>query len=309
MNQGGKTRKKKKFKGFHMRGVRCAPKMYNELNLFSCYTDKNLFILRDAWNQKNPKNKITSNNGEQIHEQLSLKMKKICNSEDCWLSKLLTKQQLKSIEAESFAPEQPGQWKSNPNEWLSSEDINRVMKQYEKAYKCFKFLGPTPIDFDTKISSSQCVENSLCNFQINNYINKGIFKIGIIFNTDPHTKGGEHWISMFINLKKGEIFFFDSVGTTAPPEVKAFVKRIQEQGKKINLNLKYDENHPVEHQYGNTECGIYSLFFIVHMLQDKITKHYLKTHILKDKYMSEFRNKYFNKKQLAKGGKTRKRIL
>ena len=100
---------------------------------------------------------------------------------------------------------------------------------------------------------------------------------------------------MFINIKKGTIFFFDSVGNTAPKEIKIFVDRIIGQGKELNINFKYDENHPVEHQYGNTECGIYSIFFIVHMLQDKITDHYLKTHVLKDKFMSEFRDKYFNK--------------
>ena len=31
------------------------------------------------------------------------------------------------------------------------------------------------------------------------------------------------------------------------------------------------------------------------MLEDKITAHYLKNHILKDKYMQTFRNIYFNK--------------
>jgi hypothetical protein len=39
---------------------------------------------------------------------------------------------------------------------------------------------------------------------------------------------------------------------------------------------------------------IYSIFFIVHMLEDKMTEHYLKTHILKDEYMEKFRHIYFN---------------
>jgi hypothetical protein len=30
------------------------------------------------------------------------------------------------------------------------------------------------------------------------------------------------------------------------------------------------------------------------MLEDKITGHYLKTHILKDKYMEKFRKIYYN---------------
>ena len=60
------------------------------------------------------------------------------------------------------------------------------------------------------------------------------------------------------------------------------------------INFKFNTNEGIEHQYGNTECGMYSLFFIVHMLEDKITEHYLKTHILKDKYMQKFRKVYFN---------------
>ena len=175
------------------------------------------------------------------------------------------------------------------------------MKQYERAYKDFKFIGPSPIDFDKKVGHS-CVWNDLCRFNVSNLLHEGKNKIGFIFNTDPHTKGGKHWISMFMNLKKGEIYFFDSVGHSAPAQIKRFVKRVIRQGKEVGIRFKYDENHPVEHQYGDTECGIYSLFFVAHMLQDKINKQYLKTHILKDKYMEAFRNKYFNKNGIKTGG-------
>jgi hypothetical protein len=74
------------------------------------------------------------------------------------------------------------------------------------------------------------------------------------------------------------------------------VNRIKEQGLALDKKIvfKFDSNEGIEHQYGNTECGIYSLFFIVHMLEDKMTEHYLKTHILKDEYMQKFRKVYFN---------------
>jgi hypothetical protein len=74
------------------------------------------------------------------------------------------------------------------------------------------------------------------------------------------------------------------------------VKRIIDQGNNLKPKIKFDfdSNEGVEHQYGNTECGMYSLYFIVHMLEDKITSHYLKTHVLKDKYMEKFRKIYFN---------------
>jgi hypothetical protein len=101
---------------------------------------------------------------------------------------------------------------------------------------------------------------------------------------------------MFINIKKKKIFFFDSTGDKHPREIKKLVDRIIKQGLNMQpkINFKFDSNEGVEHQYGNTECGIYSLYFIVHMLEDKTTEHYLKTHILKDEYMNKFRHVYFN---------------
>jgi hypothetical protein len=197
---------------------------------------------------------------------------------------------------DSFAPESPPEWKTNPNEWLSSMDIIKVMKQYEKAYKCFEFIGPSPIDYDKKKIYGECVWDELCHFNLDDQVKKGKTKIGIIFNLDPHYKSGSHWVSLFINVKKKQIFFFDSAGDPIPNQIMKFVDNIIEQGQMLRPKIifEFDQNHPVEHQYGDTECGIYSIYFIVHMLEDKITSHYLKTHILKDEYMQNFRKVFFN---------------
>jgi hypothetical protein len=193
----------------------------------------------------------------------------------------------------------PIKWKKNPHEWLSSDEINEVMHQYEKAYKCFQFIGPSPIDFDKRVpmeNGTDCVWRDLCFFDLAKQIEKGKTKLGMIFNTDTHDKPGEHWISMFVNIRKGQIFFFDSVGRTAPKEIRALADKIIQQGAELPTPIRftYDENYPVEHQYKNTECGIYSIFFIVHLLEDKLTSSYFKTHKLKDEYMHKFRQKYFN---------------
>ena len=283
-------------KKVHLKSVRCSPKDKKEINDFSCYTDESLYKLRDLWNARHPDAKINTNDSKEIHNKLSQYLNKVCNKESCWLKQTREFGKISSDLADSFAPESPKEWKKNPNEWLTSLDILNVMRQYEKAYKCFDFIGPTPIDFDSKKLYGQCVWDELCNFNLEQQIKKGKTKIGIIFNTDPHNKPGQHWLSMFINIKKKQIFFFDSVGNKCPPEVMKLVERIKEQGQKLHpkINFKFDENYPVEHQYGDTECGIYSLFFIVHMLEDKTTEHYFKTHILKDEYMQKFRHVYFN---------------
>jgi hypothetical protein len=282
---------------FKLKKVNCSPKPKGELNVFTCYTNKSLIELRDKWNARHPDVKIDSNSPKEIHKQISGYLKDVCSNEACWLKQKAQFGVLESDLADSFAPESPTDWKKNPNEWLSSVDIMKVMRQYEKAYKCFDFIGPTPIDFDTRKLYGECVWEELCNFSVEKMIKRRKTKIGIIFNTDPHDKPGQHWISMFINIKKKKIFFFDSTGDKAPPQITALIERIKEQGLSMNKPIKFkvDSNHGIEHQYGNTECGVYSLFFIVHMLEDKMTEHYLKTHILKDEYMEKFRHIYFNK--------------
>jgi len=278
--------------------LRCSPKQKGEMNNFTCYTNRSLYKLKALWNARHPDRPITTTNSREIHQQLTNYMSGVCNKESCWLrqqkdfGKITEDAEL----TDSFAPVSPKSWEKNPNEWLSSLDIIKVMKQYEKAYKCFDFIGPSPIDFDSKKMFGKCVWEELCNFSLAEQIKNKKTKIGVIFNTDPHTERGEHWLSLFINIKKGEIFFFDSVGDEASPEIMAFVNRVIKQGKKLNpsINFVFDSNAGVEHQYGGTECGIYSIYFIVHMLEDKITDYYLKHHIIKDHYMEQFRDVYFN---------------
>ena len=289
-----KKLKNKTQKEIRVKNVNCSPKDTKDLNEFTCYTDKDLYKLRDLWNARHPDVQIMTNDPKEIHKTLTKYMSNVCSKESCWLKQNFLDNKTIQELTESFAPESPREWKTNPNEWVSSVDIMKVMKQYEKAYKCFDFIGPSPIDFDTKMLYGECVWEELCNFSLSEQIKKGKTKIGIIFNTDPHDKPGQHWISMFINIKKKKIFFFDSTGDKPSKEIKVLIKRIIKQGKKINMNIKFDQNHPVEHQYGDTECGVYSLFFIVHMIQDKTSAHYLKTHVLPDKYMNKFRKVYFN---------------
>ena len=296
---GGTTHNKsssKKQKTIELKKVNCSPKPKGEINHFTCYTNKSLYKLRDLWNARHPDVKIKSNSPKEIHHLISEYLKGVCNKESCWIKQKAEFGPIESDMADSFAPESPPEWKKNPNEWLSSIDIINVMKQYEKAYNCFDFIGPSPIDFDTRKLYGECVWDELCNFSLKEQIKNGKTKIGIIFNTDPHNKPGQHWISMFINIKKKKIFFFDSTGDKPSKEIRVLIKRIQEQGLNLNPKIKFksDSNEGIEHQYGNTECGIYSLFFIVHMLEDKMTEHYLKTHILKDEYMNKFRHIYFN---------------
>lgn len=277
--------------------LKCSPaNQDNAQNKYTCYTKQDLLMMRQLWNKKHPSEKIETTNPKEVWTFLHDRLRDDCRRESCWIRHVISNQKQFHELADSFAPRAPYEWRKNPNEWLSSADIIRFMKLVEKKHPHFAFLGPSPIDFDVKLRHGECVWEELCHFQLKRYVSKRKTHIGVIFNLDPHDKGGSHWVSMFIDIPRKIIFYFDSVGDPAPPEIVRFVERVSEQGRnmKPRVDFRFDQNHPVEHQKGNTECGMYSLFFIDHMLQKKIDAKYLKDHVIGDKYIEKFRKIYFN---------------
>ena len=195
---------------------------------------------------------------------------------------------------DSFAPMQPREWIKNKVEWLSSTEILDVMTQYEKSYKHFDFLGPSPIDYREE-DMGGCVWEELCRFDLHNMIKRGKTKIGIVFNLDTHDKPGSHWVAMFIDVRHRGIYYFDSTGDAMPTYLNQFVTTIMNQGKKLNMHFHFRQNHPKEHQQGSTECGIYVLYFIVHMIHHGNFKMFnSKNHTIPDKMMEELRDDFFN---------------
>ena len=287
-----KTKKCLFIKNTEIKKENCSPTSRYK---FTCYSNKSLHLLKHHWNFRHPDCKITTNDNYKIWSQLKGYMYSLCKRESCWLKHLINKNLNDELLNYTFAPESPDSWKRKPTTWLNSLDIENVMKQYEKKYKNFEFIGPSPIDFNTKKLYGECVWNELCNFNLKKTISRKKYKIGIIFNTDPHYLDGSHWISMFIDINKRSIYFFDSVGDLPPKEIYQFVDNIIKQGENLKIKFKYIMNHPVEHQEKNTECGMYSLYFIIKMLQGGNYKNLFlnKKNVIRDKEMVNLRKKYF----------------
>jgi hypothetical protein len=275
-----------------IKNLNCSP--IRKKNDFTCYEEDELIKIKNMWNERNPKNKITETKKKDIWIALMDKMKNSCDNEMCWLKQKFVDHNISSkILKESFAPLSPSSWEKNPNEWLSNFDLKAVMKQYEKKYEDFYFIGPSPIDFD-KVENRHCVLDDLCMFNLKSYVNKGKKKIGIIFNTDPHDKGGSHWISLFINLPEKYIYFFNSTGEEIPPQIQKLVDRIILQGKSMDIVLKFSQNAPKSHQRGGSECGMYSLYFIINVLNGTVKPEFFNTETITDKNVEIFRKILFN---------------
>jgi len=248
--------------------------------------------MRKYWNKRHPDVKIKTLNPDDIWNELNNNLSHVCLNERCWLEQpFIQKSGNKSLMEHTFVPVSPNTWKMDPNEWLTSIDIENVMHQYERAYPEFKFFGPSPIDFSTIMTDGMCVWEELCKFNLKTELDNNKTKMGFIFNTDPHYLGGSHWISMFLNIPQRTITFFDSVGDKAPSQVKTLMTKIVAQGKRLGINIKRQSNI-ISHQNSNTECGMYSLYFIIQSIQEHFPIDPLKERV-PDSEMERFRKVFF----------------
>jgi len=244
--------------------VSCAPRddtdpNINETKDFSCYSSKSLEKLRLMWNRRHPDQKITDTDPRAIWSELKNNMNRVCHQEACWLRQSFASSGMdREMLHYTFAPQAPKEWKKNIHEWLSSIDIANSLKQYEHAVPSFMFIGPSPVDFDKVLEDGECVWEELCKFDIMKHVKNGHQKIGIVFNTDPHDKPGEHWVSMFIDVRARVIFFFDSTGDRPQNRIRALMKRVREQGEANGIPFKEYIND-IHHQKNDSECGVFAI--------------------------------------------------
>ena len=85
----------------------------------------------------------------------------------------------------------------------------------------------------------------------------------------------------------------DSYGEEIPKRIKNFTKKVQNQAisqKQGNYELIISEKR---HQYSESECGMYSLYFIIRMLKGMKFRNFVGGRI-KDDIMKKLRKKWFN---------------
>ena len=264
----------------------------------SCFTIEALRKIATKWNGTHPTMKIKFNNittGKTLWNSINNIMKGKCNTEVCWLNQEFIKNSHLSNELlKNFKPFMPKSWNENPREWLNTIDIRDVMNQYEIKYPKFEFIGPVPIDFDTKLGFNKCVDDELCKIDLDDLINnKHKTNVGVIFNLDKHTQSGSHWVAMNCDIDKGEICYWDSYGIKPNQEVVILMNKLKEQGKKLNINFEIKINK-IRHQYKNSECGMYCIYFITSLLDGKTFENIVQT-IIDDDTMNHKRDVFFNK--------------
>jgi len=258
----------------------CSPSLSSK-NKKICFSKKSLLLIINAWNTFNINNKISFTPNDSINtlfSKINIEFEKKLNKKNtswAWtdILKSYAKKNnnykiindMKSIEIKELRPSQPHDWVSNPVEWLSNFDIEKVLKQYENipAFK-YKFYGVFSIDFGIK-NGNTCSFSSHCHIDINNILKNNKKYFGFITNLSKHNEIGTHWTSSFFifdpDIPSYGGYYYDSTTGNIPNDLINVFYDIKKQAETI-----FKKPFPIyinknRHQNSNTECGVFSITF------------------------------------------------
>lgn len=264
---------------------KCSP---HRADLESCFTHAELIKIAKSYNSFTkicgeqlcfkvvPIKNIENKSHQDLYKSLESRFKKLCPDESCWITldfinKIPDSQFVHNLKYFTFKPKMTGdRWK-----WLSTIDIDFVLRQYQLVDPTFRFLGAQPADFLEIPSKTELIKS-------------GIKHLGLVLNLDPSDKPGSHWVAIYIeNLSS--LDYFDSTGETPPKLIKRCISKLCKnlgiQKEKIKINKEV-------HQTGDTECGVYSIYFIIQRILGNDFNTVTKS-IVKDNAMNLFRNVIF----------------
>lgn len=295
--------------------LKCAPsKKYSD---GSCFTIESLLKIAHAYNKyvgTNAFKYISTENvtKKELVNDLTKAITECSGDQLCWLNqKWIADIVDNDIHKNTFRPLGP----QGRFEWLSTTNINDIVKQYENKYVNFKFLGAVPYDFEN-------IPIGISNLNFDELMQKNKTQLGMVINLDEHYKKGSHWVGLYFNLEKYCIFFFDSCGFKPKKKICNFIKRIamwmyhkyilNSKFEKTNIeyektdtesifmttnknkyekifNIDYNKNR---HQFKDSECGVYSVNFILRLLNGE-TFDEICQNITSDDKINECRKVYF----------------
>ncbi len=208
------------------------------------------------------------------------------------LNKPMNFREVKRMFPSAFRPNAPSTWSNKPNTWLSNVDIDSVLFQYEEADESFAFMGTFPVDFSTaKVQNGTCMFNNMCSFAVAQ-LPPNKTKFAIVINTDPHNKGGKHWIALFCRKHEG-IYFFDSYGRKPPRLVQNFMNKVSQEMRTSNPNFECKHNTR-QIQVDNSECGVFCVLFVVRMMDERLTFERVCNTMERDDDIQKFRRVMWN---------------
>lgn len=233
---------------------------------------------------------------EQLGDIASIKESIGCRNESC----LLKSEKVRSIIGRSRAiKELSEKYKvagpKNTTELLNNDHIDQTLHLWVQEFPDFYPCKFAMMDFRHTREEFEVVDVAALFSRKIDGITKRVF--GCVLNTDVSTGRGKHWVSMVINtrdMNDVKIMYYNSTGNAPPKQIVEWMERRRKELLTLNSCKHVDviSVTRVCHQQSDTECGLYSLYFIRCMLDGTPHTHFTKN-IITDEAMIQFRKLVF----------------
>jgi hypothetical protein len=186
-----------------------------------------------------------------------------------------------SLKKRFYRPDMSEEWITNINTWLRTGDLNRVLDQYKEWIPGFYSFGAVSSDF-LKLDIWKQFKRVRDNYDV----------LAGVMNLDPSWKSGSHWVSFYSNKK--QFYYYDSYGTPPPKSIIKLSRKLKKLGWLVDEDSTFDYNK-VRHQYGNSECGMFGLIFVLLSAEHGHPKEQCERFLYpkSDKLVESYRHKLF----------------
>lgn len=182
---------------------------------------------------------------------------------------------------------------ANSNAWLSNFNIEKILKAWKGIYKGFFYFDYHPRDF---AEESMPLETT----NLVDLIKMGYKKIGVVLNTDVASGPGKHWCCIFCDFSTAgtdndpwTLEFFNSSGNPPLEEFhKWLISRCDQIATETGKVCKVIVVRKKQLQFGDSECGVYSLYYIWSRLEGVSYEKFVDI-VIPDDTMIEFRKALF----------------
>lgn len=137
----------------------------------TCFTKSALERIRKVLNTEYPNDSIPSNlNKSELIREIRDRMQNHCKhgngreKDACIVKTTISKRA--GLDVNKILPPKAIDKINTKRELWTTYNIEQAMKRFEKEYPDFKFIGPTPIDFDLRDNVGKCLVNELCNISL-----------------------------------------------------------------------------------------------------------------------------------------------
>jgi len=158
-----------------------------------------------------------------------------------------------------FKPKGP----SNSTQLLDNFNIDDTLSRFEILGK--ELFGKKFYHVKFQMIDFMEIGSDLANINLLKLINDGYDCMGVIINTDVHTGGGKHWFALYCDLSSNPITIehFNSSGNPARESVIEWTtkqaEKLRASGKQVFEILAGSKTV----QKSNTECGMWSIIYIL----------------------------------------------